>query len=354
MHACRKDTGDPTLSDDLRGALSERPDAELHNALGIIESLRRRAPRPRILLKRSETLPVISTAPRLFLSPSPLRGGGWGEGFFLSFSPSPLRGGGRGEGSLPEIAAKLTLLHWRLHTLLAELTGDVHHRHEAALARPDLPPTRAALGCALGAAGRPADAVPHLRFAVESDPFDRPAARGALPDPARRRPGRRGGCLQARTSSPPPRRPDRRPRRRVVDAPCFFLPLSVLSPLPPRSGEGGGAVFLPLSASGRGPGGGVSSLRHPPRRGRRPRVLVHHRQKRRVQHRRLPRQRCRAMRRNHRRRYRFDRPHARNCPRQGRQGLRLPLDRPLRRRPQRLPRACHRRLDLLARRRRSH
>jgi GT2 family glycosyltransferase/tetratricopeptide (TPR) repeat protein len=73
--------------------------------------------------------------------------------------------------------AQRTLLRWRLHALLAELTGDLSHHHEAALARPDLPPTRASLGCALARAGRHADAVPHLRFATEANPFDRAAAR---------------------------------------------------------------------------------------------------------------------------------------------------------------------------------
>jgi tetratricopeptide (TPR) repeat protein len=75
-----------------------------------------------------------------------------------------------------EARAKGALLRWRLHALLADLTGDLVHYHEAALARPDLPATRAALGCALGRAGRPAEAVPHLRHAVENTPFDAAAA----------------------------------------------------------------------------------------------------------------------------------------------------------------------------------
>ncbi|HVS38638.1 MAG TPA: glycosyltransferase [Gemmataceae bacterium] len=77
-----------------------------------------------------------------------------------------------------ERRAKADLLRWRLHALLAELTGDLSHYHEAALARPDLPPALAALGCALGRAARPAEAVPHLRRALAADPFDRAAARG--------------------------------------------------------------------------------------------------------------------------------------------------------------------------------
>jgi tetratricopeptide (TPR) repeat protein len=93
-----------------------------------------------------------------------------------------------------EARAKAELLRWRAHALLAELTGDLAHYHEAALARPDLPPTRAALGCALGRAGRPLEAVAHLRRALEGNPFD-PATARALgqalsdsgdPDGARR------------------------------------------------------------------------------------------------------------------------------------------------------------------------
>jgi GT2 family glycosyltransferase/uncharacterized protein HemY len=44
------------------------------------------------------------------------------------------------------------------------------------VARPDLPGTRAALGCALARNQRLAEAVPHLRAAVAGDPFDRQAA----------------------------------------------------------------------------------------------------------------------------------------------------------------------------------
>ena len=77
-----------------------------------------------------------------------------------------------------EARAKADLLRWRLHGLLGELTGDLAHYREAALARPALAPGLAALGCcALGRAGKPAEAVPHLRRAVEADPFDRAAAR---------------------------------------------------------------------------------------------------------------------------------------------------------------------------------
>jgi GT2 family glycosyltransferase/tetratricopeptide (TPR) repeat protein len=76
--------------------------------------------------------------------------------------------------------AREALLRWRLHSLLADLTGELLHHHEAALLRPDLPATRAALGCALGRAGRPREAVPHLRAATEADPFDLAAARACF------------------------------------------------------------------------------------------------------------------------------------------------------------------------------
>jgi GT2 family glycosyltransferase/Tfp pilus assembly protein PilF len=76
-----------------------------------------------------------------------------------------------------EAEAKRHLLRWRLHSLLADLTGDLGHAYEASLARPDLPVTRAQLGAALLRANRPADAAEHLRCAVEASPFDLQAAR---------------------------------------------------------------------------------------------------------------------------------------------------------------------------------
>jgi tetratricopeptide (TPR) repeat protein len=72
---------------------------------------------------------------------------------------------------------------WRLYTVLAEGTGALNYYYEAALACPDLPVARAALGCALARAGQFPEAVTHLCRAVAGDPFDLPAARalfGAL------------------------------------------------------------------------------------------------------------------------------------------------------------------------------
>lgn len=79
--------------------------------------------------------------------------------------------------SVAELRSKQTLLRWRLHLLLADLTGDLAHFHEAVLARPDLPVSRAALGCALARAGRPVESRSHLALAVAGQPFDTAAAR---------------------------------------------------------------------------------------------------------------------------------------------------------------------------------
>jgi len=76
-----------------------------------------------------------------------------------------------------EARAKHTLLRWRLHTLLAQWTGELTHAYEAAFLRPDLPMTRAALGAALLRANHPSEALDHLRLAVAGNPLDRAAAR---------------------------------------------------------------------------------------------------------------------------------------------------------------------------------
>ena len=88
-----------------------------------------------------------------------------------------------------EAHAKYALLHWRLHALLADLTGDLAHYHEAALARPDLPTSRAALGCALARQRRFSEAAHHLRRAAGYVGAERSASRG----PA----GRAGGVCRA-------------------------------------------------------------------------------------------------------------------------------------------------------------
>src|SRR5262249_20552495 len=76
-----------------------------------------------------------------------------------------------------EVQAKRRLLRWRLHHLLADLTGELVHFHEAVHARPDLPTSQAALACAVGRANRAAAAVEPLRLAAEATPLDHEAAR---------------------------------------------------------------------------------------------------------------------------------------------------------------------------------
>lgn len=73
--------------------------------------------------------------------------------------------------------AKRALLRSRLHLLLGEMTGDLLHYHESALADPRDPVSRAALGCALARSGRLVEAFPHLAAAVNANPLDRPACR---------------------------------------------------------------------------------------------------------------------------------------------------------------------------------
>ena len=76
-----------------------------------------------------------------------------------------------------ERKAKRRLIRWRLHGLLAKETASLPHRYEAALARPDLASTRAALGAALLQAGCAAEAVSHLRRGARCQPSglnDRP------------------------------------------------------------------------------------------------------------------------------------------------------------------------------------
>jgi glycosyltransferase involved in cell wall biosynthesis/Tfp pilus assembly protein PilF len=82
-------------------------------------------------------------------------------------------------GGQPEAeqAAKRDLLRWRLHALLADLTGHLHHFEDAVRLRPDLPITQAALGCAYARGGQLDRAEPPLRAALVANPFDLQAAR---------------------------------------------------------------------------------------------------------------------------------------------------------------------------------
>ncbi len=76
-----------------------------------------------------------------------------------------------------EAWAKRDLILWKLHGLLAAWTGELPHFYEAALRRPDLPASRAALGQALARSDRKREASEHLGRALADNPLDREAAR---------------------------------------------------------------------------------------------------------------------------------------------------------------------------------
>jgi GT2 family glycosyltransferase/tetratricopeptide (TPR) repeat protein len=213
-HALAGDAGDPALAGDLAAALVHQPgSATLHNALGLIvsrgapdepaahrqaagyferalaadpghvlaglnraEALARGAREAEAIRQARRTLAVLELwSPNL--DPAVRDAGHYPARFDLfrrEWERAAWANAGRPDA---EDRAKRDLLRWRLHTLLADLTGDLPHYYEAALARPDLPVSRAALGGALARAGQAAQAVPHLRQAVAQDPFDLDAAR---------------------------------------------------------------------------------------------------------------------------------------------------------------------------------
>jgi tetratricopeptide (TPR) repeat protein len=76
-----------------------------------------------------------------------------------------------------ESAAKIAMLRGRLHSIAATFTKDLSHFHEAVIADRDCTAYRLALGCALGAMGRPAEAAVHLQDALKVNPFEPTAAR---------------------------------------------------------------------------------------------------------------------------------------------------------------------------------
>jgi hypothetical protein len=206
---------DPTLAFDLADALTREPlSAEWHNALGLVEAIQatgQGSPRsleqvavhfrqawetdplhvvaglnlaevwvrlqylPQAVAQARRVLEVLDLHPQLH---TPAFHAGHFPTSFDHFRVEWERAAWSHAGQPDaEAKAKRQLLRWRLHTLLADLTGDLAHYEQAALARPDLPLTQAALGCALGRGGRPADAVPPLRKGVAGNPFDLDAAR---------------------------------------------------------------------------------------------------------------------------------------------------------------------------------
>jgi glycosyltransferase involved in cell wall biosynthesis/Flp pilus assembly protein TadD len=208
---------DPALLTDLEQALNHRPnDAALHNAMGLVVAMANQA-NGRIVaaaatraawhfrhafdadpplvpagLNLAEALTTVGQtaeaihAARRTLAALERRGELDGNALDAGHFPPTfdlfrveweraawLNAGDRAA----EARAKRQLLRWRLHTLLAALTSDMDHFYEAVVARPDLPSSRAALGCALARAGRVAQAVPHLQEALADNPFDVPASK---------------------------------------------------------------------------------------------------------------------------------------------------------------------------------
>jgi GT2 family glycosyltransferase len=75
-----------------------------------------------------------------------------------------------------EGAAKRCLICWRLHTLLAQVTGDVVHAYEAVALQPEMPASLAGLGTLLAQNGHPLEALPYLQRAAAGNPLDRAIA----------------------------------------------------------------------------------------------------------------------------------------------------------------------------------
>jgi tetratricopeptide (TPR) repeat protein len=199
-------SADPGLLDDLGRAVNERPSAELSNALGVMLAKFGRGVRmasdcfrKAVAADTTHFVAALNLVEALAeLGESALATEGarhvlvdLDRGLDPRFLDAPhfppqidafrveweraafLHAGSTAQ----EARAKTELIHWRLHALLADLTGDMIHFQEAALARPGVARTRAALGCALGRAGRFAESLPHLRHAVEANPLDADAAR---------------------------------------------------------------------------------------------------------------------------------------------------------------------------------
>ena len=207
---------DPGLVRDLESAVREEPSAPLLNALGAA-LMRQASNQPAAATAAAETasehfrravaLEPVHAVARLNLLES-LRAAGQrdeaakearraqgllaregGEtlrGFdsvlakadFGSFHVEWERAGWETAGRPEEEAvAKARLLRWHFQSVLAQLTGELVHHYEAAFARPDLPPVGSLLGGQLREAGYPVEALPHLRRAVDRNPFDREAAR---------------------------------------------------------------------------------------------------------------------------------------------------------------------------------
>src|SRR5581483_5783886 len=125
--------------------------------LNLAEALAQAGQKQCAIDQARRTLDVLSHLDKL--SPDCLNAGHFPLGFDL-FRVEWERAAWSNAGQpAAEARAKADLIRWRLQSLLGNLTGAPHHYYEAAALRPDLPVTRAALGCALARAGQFAAAV---------------------------------------------------------------------------------------------------------------------------------------------------------------------------------------------------
>jgi tetratricopeptide (TPR) repeat protein len=214
----------------FRRALERDPGDPL-TGLNLAEALAAAGQAPEALDQARRTLARLDAFSPLSLLPSgergELDGGPFPPGFGLFRVEWERAAWAHAGDPAGERRAKLDLIRWRLHALLAEHTGDVVDGYEAVLARPDLPPSRALLGLALARHGRPAEAAAHLRRALQGNPFDAAAARacfqalGAADDvPGQRRLARERRRLHQATPRPcPPRTGSCRRRRPATSWP---------------------------------------------------------------------------------------------------------------------------------------
>ncbi len=166
----------------FRRALDKEPGFALAG-LNLAETLEAAGRRTEALEAAQRTLDVLARSPELdqaSVEGMPLCQPF--ESLHVEWDRAAWRAGSVSDRSRAEIEArsKRDLILWRLHGLLGGWTSELPHFHEACLQRPDLPGGRASLGAALARAGRPREAVEHLRRAVADNPLDRESARGCF------------------------------------------------------------------------------------------------------------------------------------------------------------------------------
>ena len=161
----------------FRKALASQPEYVLAG-LNLAEALAASGQQLAAIEAARRTLETIQRHP--IAQPPLVEGLPWGHSFDQFHVEWERVGWDNAGQPTKESRTKHTLLRWRLHTLLAQWTGELTHVYEAAFLRPDLPATRAALGVALLRADHPVEALDHLRPAVAGNPLDRAAARACF------------------------------------------------------------------------------------------------------------------------------------------------------------------------------